>query len=490
MSKSQDETPEDLGFQKLSFNDILKERGQSSNGHSRDSVPVGGPAKPVCAVCRDTRWLASSPSVPGQAPVLVRCICQKTNRDQANRLETYADLGNLSDRTFKTLRPRWRSGTADPDSMENGVRIAKEFAKDPSGWLVITGPVRTGKSHLAAAITNQCKSRGKPAKFVSAMDIADIAMSLDRWSDGEDAEVKWDALINAPILVVDDFGAQYSNARVEARLDQLLTVRATGQTPTAVVLARPCQELPDRFAQRLNDQELCTWIELLPRDHAGVSAGRLSKGMLRRMTFGSFDPNGAPGAQSIEKDSLSMAYDAAKEFAKEPRKWLHFHGEIGVGKTHLAVAIAGQALSLGYKPTFWRLPDLLDKLRDTYSERLAESFYEAFEAVKNSELLILDDFGPPRMTDWTLEKLYQLVCHRFDRLLPTVTASQFILWDPKLEGGIYNEDTKEGYYQRQDADYRGLQDKLLWDSIKSRLRDSSVVTERLMSAPDYRNRGA
>ena len=280
----------------------------------------------------------------------MRCICQKTNRDQANRLETYADLGNLSDRTFKTLRPRWRHGTADPDSMENGVRIAKEFAEDPSGWLVITGPVRTGKSHLAAAITNQCKSRGKPAKFVSAMHIADIAMSLDRWSDGEDAEVKWDALINAPILVVDDFGAQYSNARVEARLDQLLTVRATGQTPTVVVLARPCQELPDRFAQRLSDEQLCTRIDILPRGHAGVSAGRLSKGMLRRMTFVSFNPSGAPGAQSNQKDSLSLAYDAAKKFAEKPQKWLHFHGVIGVGKTHLAVAIAGHALSLDYKP--------------------------------------------------------------------------------------------------------------------------------------------
>lgn len=481
MSKSQDETPEDLGFQKLSLNDILKERGQSSNGHSRDSVPVGGPAKPVCAVCRDTRWLASSPLVPGRAPVLVRCICQKTNRDQANRLETYADLGNLSDRTFKTLRPRWRRGTADPDSMENGVRIAKEFANDPSGWLVITGPVRTGKSHLAAAITNQCKSRGKPAKFVSAMHIADIAMSLDRWSDGEDAEVKWDALINAPILVVDDFGAQHSNARVEARLDQLLTVRATGQTPTVVVLARPCQELPDRFAQRLSDEQLCNWIEILPRGRPEVSAGQVPRRMLERMTFGTFDPSGSPFAEPNQRESLSLAFKSAKEFAKEPKKWLHFHGEIGAGKTHLAVAIAGHAATLGYVPTFWRLADLLDKLRDSFSERSQESFYEVFESVKNSELLILDDFGPPKMSDWTLEKLYQLVCHRYDRLLPTVTASQYVVWRPGF---------KWGFYERQEIDFRDVQDKLLWEMIMSRIRDSSVVTERLMTAPDYRNRGA
>ena len=409
------------------------------------------------------------------------CICQNAERDQAHRLETYATLGNLSDRTFKSLKRHGRRGKVDPESFGNTVDVAEKFAKNPVGWLVISGPVGSGKSHLAAAITNQIKKAGKPAKYVSAMQIPDLVRRFDIWSELEDAELAWDVLMNAQVLVVDDFDASQSNAKVESKLDQLLTSRATLPLPTVIVLSQPYGQLPERFKQRLMDAQLCTHCEILSGSHADSAEDQVPKALLARMTFDTFDPNGAPAANRDEQASLSMALDAAKRFAAEPEGWLYLHGEVGVGKTHLAVAVAERAMTLGSRPTFWRLPDLLDKLRHSFSNRAEDSFYESFETVKNSELLILDDFGPPTMTDWTLEKLYQLVCHRHDRLLPTVTTSPYVIWNPER---------MEGYYQRQESDYRNLQDKLLWESIKSRLGDSSVVTERLMSAPDYRNRGA
>ena len=433
--------------------------------------------------------------------MLVRCICQERDRDQANRLETYAALGNLSGRTFKTLRPRWRRGTADPDSIEAGVRIAKKFAKDPSGWLVITGPVRTGKSHIAAAITNQCAARGKPAKYVSALHLAEIVTSLDRWSEYEDAQSTWEALINAPILIIDDFGAQLSNARIDARLDQLLTVRADSPLPTVIVLSKRRDELPNRIRLRLIDDKLCNWIEILPRGYVETLAGQVPKRMLERMTFDTFNRNGPPSSEPDDQHSLSLAFDSAKNFPEGPGSWLHLHGEIGVGKTHLAVAIAGRVASLDYTPTFWRLPDLLDKLRDSFSDRYGGSFYGEFESVKNSELLILDDFMPPTMTDWTLEKLYQLVCHRSDRSLPTVTVSPYLIWEPESidvdlrrrqaidqRKRLSRRERMERHYWRQEDDYRDLKDKLLWKMIMSRIRNPDVVTERMLTGPDYRTR--
>lgn len=409
------------------------------------------------------------------------CICQNAERDQAHRLETYATLGNLSDRTFKSLKRRGQRGKVDPESFGNTVDVAEKFANNPVGWLVISGPVGSGKSHLAAAITNQIKKAGKPAKYVSAMQIPDLVRRFDIWSELEDVELAWDVLMNAQVLVVDDFDATHANAKVESKLDQLLTSRATLPLPTVIVLSQPYGQLPERFKQRFMDAQLCTHCEILSGTHADSAEDQAPKALLARMTFDTFDPNGAPAANRDEQASLSMALDAAKRFAAEPEGWLYLHGEVGVGKTHLAVAVAERATTLGFRPTFWRLPDLLDKLRHSFSNRAEASFYESFETVKNSELLILDDFGPPTMTDWTLEKLYQLVCHRHDRLLPTVTTSPYVIWNPER---------MEGYYQRQESDYRNLQDKLLWESIKSRLGDSSVVTERLMSAPDYRNRGA
>lgn len=488
MNENPDETPEDFRFRKLSSNDILKERVNGSNGYPELAIPNAGPAAPICATCKDTLWVATKPSKPDMKPVLVPCSCQQGKDEKTNRLTTYADLGNLSDRTFKTLKPRWRRGNADPDSLEQGVKAAKEFAKKPEGWLVISGPLRTGKSHIAAAITNQCTSRGTPTKFVSAMYIDETVRDLDRWSEAEDAQAKWEAVINAPVLIIDDFGMHLSNARVAERLDQLLTVRAAGPLPTVIVLAKRYNELPDRLGLRLIDEHLCTRLEILPRGHTDTVAGRVPSRLLEQMTFRTFDPNGDPRASRNDRHALSLALDAAMGFASDPARWIYFHGPTGVGKTHLAVAIARHAQANGITPTYWRLPELLDRLRDSYSDRSPETLDDRLGAVKNAELLILDDFCPPKMTDWTLEKLYQLVCHRYDLLLPTVTAGPYVFWEDHDSDERTQRLVK--HLQQQHAEYSELSDRLLWDMIMSRMHDRTVVSSVMMSAPDYRDRGA
>lgn len=195
--------------------------------------------------------------------------------------------------------------------------------------------------------------------------------------------------------------------------------------------------------------------------------------MLQRMTFENFDPNGARTSTSNQRESLSMALGIAKDFAKQPEFWLYLDGPAGVGKTHLAIAVAGWQSKYGTKVKFWLVPDLLDYLRHAYSRSNDSAFYTVFHETRNTELLILDDFVAPTMTDWALERLYQLIVYRHDRLLPTVITSQYILWK-----GADN------------SHWSQLEGRQHWESIRSRLNDSSVVTECLMVAPDYRNRGA
>ena len=48
---------------------------------------------------------------------------------------------------------------------------------------------------------------------------------------------------------------------------------------------------------------------------------------------------------------------------------------------------------------------------------------ELFERVKNSPLLVLDDFGAQASTPWAKEKLDQLLNHRFNNELPTVITT-------------------------------------------------------------------
>ena len=58
------------------------------------------------------------------------------------------------------------------------------------------------------------------------------------------------------------------------------------------------------------------------------------------------------------------------------------------------------------------------------------SFFSLFDSVRDCEMSdTWTIYGAQQMTDWALEKLYQLITHRHDRVLPTVITSQFIIWE-------------------------------------------------------------
>lgn len=405
--------------------------------------------------------------------VVVPCSCQKSIDSTRSQLKTYSQLGHLERMTFDTLIPEGRSGRADEALFRAATEISMEFASEPTGWLVFGGSTGSGKTHLAAAIVNAIIHRSSPAKYISALDIPDILRN-ERFEDDDAESGTFESLLDAPTLIIDDLGAQQSTNWVDSRIDQLLTHRFNGRLPTVIVLAKPVSEIPERIALKLDDPILSRVVQLT--DEGTTSVRRrvnIPDTMLERMTFESFNPDGAPSAKPDERASLVIALSAARDFAENPEKWLYLHGPTGVGKTHLAVAIANLRAQKGDSITLWSVPDLLDNLRHTYSNPNETTFYSLFDSVRNCELLILDDFGAQQMTDWALEKLYQLISHRHDRLLPTVITSQYILWEGAENS---NWDRVRGKHQ--------------WEAIRSRLNDSSVVTERLMAAPDFRNRGA
>ncbi len=85
---------------------------------------------------------------------------------------------------------------------------------------------------------------------------------------------------------------------------------------------------------------------------------------LRQYTFDSFKPEGKDGTLSqVESLSLEGAFNSCRRFAGHLDGWLLITGQYGCGKTHLAAAIANQAVSLGVPTLFLTVPDLLDWLR-------------------------------------------------------------------------------------------------------------------------------
>lgn len=162
---------------------------------------------------------------------------------------------------------------------------------------------------------------------------------------------------------------------------------------------------------------------------------------VQNMTFATFHPEGQ-GLPADKASNLKAAFNTCVEYAYEPHGWIILSGTYGCGKTHLAAAIANARIEVGEPAVFMVVPDLLDYLRGAYSPNSEVSFDSVFDQLRNTHLLILDDFGSQSSTQWAQEKLFQLLNHRFNMRLPTVITTNLRLdsIEPRLRSRLYEPD--------------------------------------------------
>lgn len=110
---------------------------------------------------------------------------------------------------------------------------------------------------------------------------------------------------------------------------------------------------------------------------------------------------------------------------------LIFLGACGVGKTHLAAAIANS--QIGKMPVlFISCPDFLFELREGISKKGRPS--HLFDLARRVQLLILDDIGAEKSSEWVQETLFVLINYRYECMLPTIftTNCSFAELEEKL----------------------------------------------------------
>lgn len=100
-------------------------------------------------------------------------------------------------------------------------------------------------------------------------------------------------------------------------------------------------------------------------------------------------------------------------------------GKPGTGKTHLAQAIGWQWLERGRTVFYTHVVELLDKIRDSY--RLQDDKPTIVDFAKNAALLILDDLGSEKLTEWSGQELDFIVDHRYENKKPLIVTSNLAI---------------------------------------------------------------
>ncbi len=365
------------------------------------------------------------------------------DEERRARLQRYSNLGSLTRLTFDNLLPQGSS--ENPISQEQfgrAYQAARAFAAEPKGWLVLAGPSGSGKTHLAAAMANHCMENNHPVFYITTPDLLDRLRSAFSPNSDVPYDEVFEQVRNTPLLILDDLGAQSSTPWAKEKLDQLLNHRFNNQLPTVIVSIIPVEELEERIRTRLVASSLCQICTIGEESSALFPSSWAPEFELQKsMTFDSFDWERV-NLPLEQRQNLAAVFQLALDFAKSPDGWLVLLGVNGCGKTHLAAAIVNYRYQIREPALFIVVPDFLDHLRSTFSPESKISYDQLFESVKNSPLLVLDDFGEQTTTPWAQEKLYQVINYRYNARLPTVITTCYSLDEIESRMGSRLADAK------------------------------------------------
>ncbi len=132
---------------------------------------------------------------------------------------------------------------------------------------------------------------------------------------------------------------------------------------------------------------------------------------------------------TYENPQLLRAIERARRFVEAfpvVDKGLLFIGPPGIGKTHIAVAVLRQVVSeKRARGLYYDTRNLLNTIRGTYDPVTRTSAVDVLRPVIESELLVLDDLGAERVTDWVDETMNFIVNTRYNDRRPTIFTSNY-----------------------------------------------------------------
>ena len=196
-------------------------------------------------------------------------------------------------------------------------------------------------------------------------------------------------------------------------------------------------------------------------------SGGIGTGIGRRFLEVSFDRE-----PIVSLDSLVLrpvrAFVRAIDDNLENGRGLWFDGPVGTGKTSLAILLAKAAKDAGRSYAVYPVPRLLAEIKRTFDRDASDNYLAFFRRLCSVDLLVLDDLGAEKQTEWVLEQLYSIVNERWQDRRSIVVTTNIPDADPEAPGRMLiagarelRETIKGGRFDGRDLDeLRRILDRL------------------------------
>ena len=193
-----------------------------------------------------------------------------------------------------------------------------------------------------------------------------------------------------------------------------------------------------------------------------------------------------------KNDSQYFAHSFASRLVDEypaVETGLLFMGTVGVGKTHLAIAVLKELITRkGVSCLFYESGSLLKAIQDSYNPISQTSEMTVLAPVYQAEVLVLDELGATVPTNWVRDTMYQIINTRYNNKKLTIFTTNY-LDEARVEKAEEQEMNSRTFSRKRDSE-RIRELTTLEDQIGTPLRSRlyEMCKRVMIEGEDYRKR--
>ena len=137
--------------------------------------------------------------------------------------------------------------------------------------------------------------------------------------------------------------------------------------------------------------------------------------------------------ENVKYEDVPQQIQELFEKIKESQRGIYIYGKVGTGKTHIAYALKKQydMPESGRYAMFQNTTELLHEMRLDFDKSIGEKQMLEKDLMDCKNLIILDDVGSEKLSDWVAETFYLIINKRYNQMLPTIITSNLPISDLK-----------------------------------------------------------